>query len=298
MQAAMTPSPSAAFRALSNPDARLPLPAYLTTTTSFNKHDELAAAIRDNTAACGIDFDSLTHINLAWPQKDPRTDHYNMAAPIAKQAQAALQKLFPEKDILRADALYETVKLNRSDDPSIFKALTERQVYAVDPALQTTNLPFLSPDGAHGEIFVIADWNSVQGTTFAMLNSFIAHNGGHVVAAVTPSLAPANHLRQQDSNGGLRAPGVPLQGHIPLLASSFREAAEGHVDYTPAECVALFDHALHAKGMSLTALTHGEADIIFWNLRRPDTTFPGFVEKLGMPEAAQHAYVDRLRLNR
>lgn len=289
----MAQTPSAAFRTLSNPDARLPLPACLKTAVSYTEKDNLIAAVRVGLDHHGIDYKTLSRLTVAWPQKDPRTKHINDAASHADELCRALADAFPGKDILRADALYETRHLGRSERADMQYTLTARQSFAVDPDLQKTPLPFITDDGARGEAFVLTDWISMQGTTLAALSSYITHNGGHVVAVALPY--GGKPLLQQNDRSGTYDRALPDRGQIQSLASTFRAAAAGNGNYTGAECVALFDRALRLHGLSLDTLTNGEALSLRSEMTSRYVSFSSFVEKLGISQMAQHDYIHALR---
>lgn len=286
-------TPTDAFRTLSNPDARLPLPACLKSAVSYDERDNLVAAVRMGVDHHGLDWDKLSRLTVAWPQKDPRTKHINAATGHADKLCAALTTAFPDKQILRADALYETRALGRSEKANMEYTLTARQVFTADADLQTEPLPFLTESGAHGEAFILTDWISMQGTTLAALSSFITHNGGHVVAVALPY--GGKPLLQQNGYADNPDPRLSNRGQIQPLGAAFKRAAMGNGNYDAAECVALFERALRPHGMSLNTLTHHEALTLYAEMSSRYVNFTSFVEHLGVPANTQAEFITNLR---
>ncbi len=285
------------FRTLTNPRARLPLPAALATAVNYNNPDELAAAVRYGIQSHGLSFAAVPRLTVAWPHKHPHENHQNTATPHALRLYESLRKAFPEKTILRADALYEERNLARSERSDMLYTLTARHVFATDPHIQSESLPFLTEGGAKGEVFVLTDWISVQGTTLANLAGYIAHNGGHVAALALPyggkALAQSPGITKDLAYIPAER-GVPQVGQVPLLAATFKRAAAG-TDYTPGECVALFERALAPHGHTLTNLTAEEAHFLYVEMRDRELDFKTYVEKLGMPLRAQDDFIHNLR---
>jgi hypothetical protein len=285
------------FRTLTNPRARLPLPAALATPVNYHKIDDLSAAVRYGVQSHGLRFDDVPRLTVAWPHKHPDDNHHNAADPHAEELCRALKDAFPHKSILRADAIYEERNLARSERSDMLYTLTARHVFAADAHIQAEPLPFLTDDGAHGEVFVLTDWISVQGTTLANLAGYIAHNGGHVAALALPygSKALAQYPGISKDLAYIPAErGVPQTGQVPLLAATFQRAAAG-TDYTRAECVALFERALAPHGHTLINLTEGEAHFLYAEMRDRELDFNTYVEKLGMPRPAQDDFIHNLR---
>ena len=290
-------SPSAAFRTLTNPRARLPLTAALAQAVHYDDIPALTAAVRAGIESHGLSPDTVTRLNVAWPHKHPEENHQNAATPHALRLCESLTKAFPEKTILRADALYEERNLARSEHSDMLYTLTARHVFAADPHIQNEPLPFLTEDGARGEVFVLTDWISVQGTTLANLAGYIAHNGGHVAALALPyrgkMLAQARGITKDLAYIPAER-GVPQTGQVPLLAATFQRAATGK-DYTAGECVALFERALAPHGHTLANLTTDEAHYLFAEMRDRELDFNTYVERLGMPLRAQDDFIHNLR---
>ena len=61
-------SPSDAFRTLSNPEARLPLPGCLKESVSYLEKDALIAAVLTGVEHHGLDWKNLSRLTVAWPQ--------------------------------------------------------------------------------------------------------------------------------------------------------------------------------------------------------------------------------------
>jgi hypothetical protein len=297
------PSPSGPFheaavpgarRLLENPRMRCPLPGWLRDTVSYRDQDALTGAIRRGLRDAGLPDRDIGRLTIAWPQKHPHTSHPNAATNHARTLHEILRRRFPGTQIAMAHALYETRKLDRSENSSPLKTMTDEQLFSVDPALQAEPLPFLTPAGARGEAFVLTDWAVMQGTTIANLASFITHNGGHVVAVAEPYGGRALQQRggARGDDGALG--NVPRTGRIPALAAAFRNAA-GDTDYSPAECVALFNRALARHGRSLSTLTDGEAETLESAFNSCGTQLASFVAQLGISPPAQRDFIDAWR---
>ncbi|MBU0800072.1 MAG: hypothetical protein KKA05_03630 [Alphaproteobacteria bacterium] len=233
------------FRPLANPAQREILPPHLATTTSAKLPSTMIAHLKARLEQAGTTLDNLRQLTIAWPHKHPSLRHENRADNEALVLQSRLQKYLPGVEITLASALHETVHLNRSGNQSPLHALTGRQVYAADPLLQSTRLPFIERGPtAEPSFFVLTDWYIEQGTTLANLASFIQHNGGHVLAIA------------QDFGGGcfLQAP-----ERAQKLRTLFNHAAKGDpAQRSPEALQEITEAALHRHGRSLSTLTHGE----------------------------------------
>lgn len=283
------------FRTLENPPARLKLPPHLQHTVSYMEQRPFARAVREGVEACGLKLHELSHINIAWPQKHPRTGHINKATTYAENLRLALYNSFRKKDVILAHAIYETIKLDRSEDSSAISTLNKKQVYAVDPQLQEQDvpLPFLTPEGAKGQAFILTDWIVSQGTTLANLASFIMHNGGHIIAVAPPF--GGNTLLQEELYVSEDVPDVEKTGALPALARAFARAARYESDYTPAECIAVFEEALKPKGLSLSTLTFGECMVLENTMGGRSLSFRDFVTTLGLSPDSQQKIVTARR---
>ena len=273
-----------ALRTLENPPARLPWPAHLTHTTPYNEPRALAQAVRNGLTAYGLRPRDVERLNIAYPHKHPRKRHFNKAADHALSLQFALERLFRRVDLPIAHAIHETVHLGRSENGTALHALTGRQVHDTDPALQDEPLPFLTTAGARGEAFVLTDWTVSQGTTVASLASYIMHNGGLVLAVTVPFGA----VPLQPLAGG----GQPAR--LSGLSAQFQRAAareKSAPGYDADECAALFDRALAGHGRALATLTDGECRALARDVPQWDRNFSGLLETLGLPAAAQRAFI-------
>lgn len=281
------------YRELTNPKKRLPLPECAGRTVSYKEKEELEKAVRYGVESHGLSFADTPRLNVAWPQKHQSKQHANAATGHAVKLYQALTDIFPDKDIMFAEGIYETTDLGRSEKSNMLYTLTARNEFSADPAQQTQFLPFLTPQGAKSEVFVLTDWTVMQGATMANLASFITHNGGHV-AAIAPSYS-GKAIQQERFPAETYERGVPRRGQIPLLASAFKTACTRGCDYTAEECVELFDHALSFNGLSLDTLTNGECLELHKELNNCYAHFPGFVESLGLPVRNQQHVVARMR---
>jgi hypothetical protein len=282
-----------AYRELTNPPGRLPLPACAGRSVSYKEKEELEKAVRNGVESHGLSFADTPRLNVAWPQKHPSANHANAATGHAVKLYHALSEIFPDKEILLADAIYETKHLGRSEKSHMLYTLTARNEFAADPALLEEPFPFLTEEGAKGEAFVLTDWAVMQGATMANFASFITHNGGHVAAIALSYGGKA--MRQESYPADTDERGVPQRGQIPLLASAFKKASTGYGDYSAEECVRLFDRALELNGLSLDTLTNGECLELYKELNDRYANFPGFVERLGFREQNQRHLVARMR---
>lgn len=284
-------------RTFTHPDARLPLPGHIKASLPYC-HGSTAAHTLDTTIkALGYDRAAEGHdIIIAYPHKHPDRQHKNEGLYFALAAQESLKKQWPETRLIMAHALYETVHLGRSEDRSSIHALSGQQRFAIDAGLQEDPLPFLheAPTAARPALFIIVDDIIEQGTTIANMASFITHNGGTVVAALTYNQADA--LRQLS----------PLpqffsvldkpydQGFAPTLATWFADAARrDKTNYTPMETVALMEAALQPHGRSLLTLTQGECNRL--NVQVLANGLSPFLRQLGLSSERQDAIVQKRR---
>lgn len=275
-----------AFRAPANPPARLPLPATLTETIGFSDTGILLEKLERPLRAHGVRLAELDRLTIAYPHKHPSEEGNDKAAGEARLLRGALKKACPGIAFPLAAAIHETVHLGRSEDQSVIHALTGRQVYAVDPALQTEPLPFIERGHNRPELFVIVDWTMAQGTTIANLASYLTHNGGHVVAAIVPDY------------GGEPIAQRPSCTRDELRRVFHYAACALSGSYGPDECVAMFDAALRPHGRSIATLTHNEFKRLQNTVDGDSRMFFGLLNELGMNDAARRAFAHDRRAGR
>lgn len=273
-------------RTLENPPARLPLAPHLTFTVAHDEARGLLANIRRTVRSLGDSLAKIDHIAIAWPHKHPRDAyHENRANAHALRLKSELEMACRHISFPLASAIYETVKLGRSEDQSVLHALTGRQNFAVDASLQDEDLPFLSSPPPPRSYFIIVDWTAIQATTIANLASYLTHNGGTVLAAATGN--PGHRLAQgteklMENNHlppGLRA------GMVPDIAAAFTRATAHKL--TPAACVQQVENALKPHGRSLSTLTVAESEALINAVDNGDLSFKGLLA--GLESRAAHS---------
>lgn len=206
----------------------------------------------------GETLDTVGHITIAYPHKHPEIfpDHVNRAQHHVEQFIAVMQDVAPQVIWKTADAICETKKLQRSKDQSSVHALTQKQEYAIHEASQRDALPFLEK-GDGKSFFVIVDDAVLQGTTVVNLMNYIEHNGGKVLmvsARESDDGVPIAPRRGMQSKFGAGYP-----DRITEMAEAFSASAksEGH-DWSPAQCLSMFEAALEKHGVTVRSLADGE----------------------------------------
>lgn len=279
-----------AYRTLDNPPARLPLAAHLTHTVSHLEAPRLVGHLRRALRACNDSLDRIDHIAIAYPHKHPRERlHINAANGHALQLKDELELACRGTKFPLASSLYETVCLGRSEDQSVLHALTGKQIYDVDPALQQDPLPFLNAARPARSYFIIVDWIAAQATTAANLASFITHNGGTVLAVATGN--PDRRLAQSPDveMGNEHLPMNLRAGMIPALAAAFNRATGNKI---PAgTCVKKVEEALAPHGRSLRTLTTPEAEALLRDVNNGTLPFDALLDGLRrrLPQGAPPA---------
>lgn len=275
-----------ALRTLENPPARLPLAPHLAFTAAHDDARGLLADIRRALRGLGDSLAKTDQIAIAYPHKHPRDAyHENRANTHALRLKSALELACRHMSFPLASSIYETVKLGRSEDQSVLHALTGRQTFAVDPALQDETLPFLSAQPPARSYFIIVDWTAIQATTVANLASYLTHNGGTVLAVATGN--PGHRLAQSEDAlmknnhlpSGLRA------GMVPDIAAAFTRATAHKL--TPSACVQQVENALKPHGRSLSTLTVAEGEALISAIDNGDLTFNALLA--GLESRAVHS---------
>lgn len=271
-----------ASRVLTNPDIRVQLRADMPPVLSLDDRQTLMQVLRQELAKQGETLRSVREINIVCPQKDPDLfpGHRNAAVEVGDKLAAAFQKQSRRLKITRADAICETVHLDRSGNQSLIHSLTARQVFGVNARRQKEKpIAFLDParqDRPH--YFIIADWFVAQGTTVANLASFLQHNGGHVLAIVSdhssadiiPHDKYLTYHGKPENDDWLRAEFATSSAGRALGAVGFALAMSAHkagIKVTANQALENVEGVLNRHGHSLKALTHNEATRLFRDLQ-------------------------------
>ncbi len=243
---------------------------------------------------CGVRFKDATRINVAWPHKHPDTGYKDNAIEAVEIFQDHMGLVLPWISWVKADAIYEHKKLNRSCDQSSLHALTQRQTYSVDTSLQQEFSPFFDRgQPKNNEFFVLVDHCIEQGTTMANLKDFIEYNGGRVLAVlVSGFIYNEGRLAQVSSSDPDRfslmaglGESADKAGAIPEIAHAFAKAAMGK-GYQVLEksrsremsaqkikvkssCLQAFEKALKPYGNSLLSLTDSECRRLISTVSKP-----------------------------
>lgn len=254
-----------------NPQQRVELPADFPPPLYTHYDIKLIAQQLDaELKKHGSSIEEVERINIAFPHKHPGMfpKHENAAD---HSAQALYRQMEESPELSRIqwnimDELVETRKLGRSENQTSVHALTAKQKYVfyTDPKKLPTETSQLALMGDNRkEFFVVADWTSEQGTTFANLISHIRANGGVVLA----TFGARQLVQQQSSDEAKEKAKLPSKftdparntGKLPDLALAFARSAniEGK-DWTPAECLEKFEQGLQRHGNSVFAMTDGE----------------------------------------
>ncbi len=288
-------------RRLTNPAVRVALRADFPNLIDMSE-TALLPRIEAELAKQGQTLASVGEINLVCPQKDPvaHPGHRNPAQGVFRlavkklRAEIAARKLGKHAPkVIVQDAICELVHLDRSSGRGgVLHSLTRQQVFNVNAqrrALHPTS--FLARDGADKpHYFVVVDWHVSQGTTVANLASYIAHNGGHVLAVAC--LFNSRSLLPLPAKMAL--PGLP--DSLDWLAPEFAQSASGArtlaaIGYLLAQSAYRNGHtgikvntalrdvegAFNRHGHSLKAMTHDEAFRLFDNLRSNYLDYDGLM---------------------
>lgn len=295
----------AASASLTNPDMRVELPAGFPPQLSSSDAKALIKALEAELEKHGTTLGEVGHINIAYPHKHPGLyrGHYNSASDVVRGVKADLMIAEPGVAWLPVDGLVERVKLGRSENQTSVHALTAQQVYDIHAPDQKTPLPFGPARDGKKEFFIVVDTGAEQGTTYANMISFILHNGGAVLAAVAGWSAGA-HLRQvapENDTDLRRQAGLKAEfndasrntGRLAEMALAFASSArESGKDWTPAQCLEMFEEKLRAAGNSVFAMTNGEAERLINTVNNEylhPATFVEILDQLDKRAAAMKA---------
>lgn len=277
---------------LENPKKRAEIPADFPQTISPYSPQEALDVIRAELAKQGTTLEDARRINLAYPHKHPVLfpEQVNAAEVRVEKFRDCMKALAPHVEWVVANALCERVHLNRSGNPSSTHALTGRQVYDIYMPAQKDPFPFGEGKSA-GEYFVVVDWTIEQGTTIANLMSYIRHNGGTVLMALADQHAPLVQRQTICNDNAARAElsaafnDKSRNGkRLPEMALAFARSAQYHGhNWSPDECIAKLDAALHHFGNSVFTLTDGECAKLINTVNGgayPVVSFPKLLDQL------------------
>ncbi len=228
----------------------------------------LMKVIEDELAKQGVKITEAKRINIvhSWKHPEDHSDHYNGGKDIVESIKREMSRMAPNVDWIAANSICETKKLERSFCQSSIKALAEHQVFEIYESAQKDPFPFILEGHTEQEYFIIVDHAVEQGTTFSNLMSYITHNGGVVLAVATDYIMKGPSLVQQKTK---ECPDIELlapfndstrnTARLPELAEVFAESTKSEgVNYTPQECMVLFEEHLQLVGNSVFAMTDGE----------------------------------------
>lgn len=280
-----------ALRRLSQPPQRLETREGFPEPESFTGHDYSAATnsrvprierainlLEKELQKIDLSLQTVRRINIAFPQKNSALFpfHVNDAHPIAKGFQEQMASRFPHVDWVLADALCENRHLNLSGGAGIFNRLFKKQQYDLQPPKKPYlpgTFPFIEKGNKGRELFVFVDDCVAGGTTLANMKSFIEHNGGYVLCALTAAECIQTFL----------AP----PGRRDELAQTFRlSVKDAGLDWSAKECFDRCEVAVNGLGHSLNALTDHECQLLGdYVIYRTNGKKSGFINLLGKLQA-------------
>ncbi|MDD9900029.1 MAG: hypothetical protein OXT65_03535 [Alphaproteobacteria bacterium] len=264
-------------RQLTNPDMRVELPKDFPPISDMcGSDDAFLRTLKAALAARNIAETEVKRINVAYSHKHlgHHPGHSNHARREAVIAENILLKALPNAEVIRADAICETVHLKRSSYQESTAALTKKQVFDVHLVSQEEPLPFVEePLGTEKELFVVVDGYCEQGSTLANMISYIHHNGGDVLMAATGGGCEyaGNHLARYEK------PKVTALFEKVELSAPFNDANRNTARFkemavafskssctmagdimSPQACMEAFEAALNRHNNSVFVLTDGE----------------------------------------
>lgn len=277
-------------RRLENPPVRRELRVDFPDTLVNDDVEEILTVLDRELKKHGASLDTVGHITLAYPHKHPEIFpmYWDPAKLPAHGLASLLQTRAPRVQWILANGICETIRLDRSENQTSVHALMSHQLYEVHKPSQKLSLPFLDPDNKGNEFFMVVDCDLEQGTTLANFISYLEHNGGKVLAASTKYIGMP--LVQKEFN--LRPVKTSLSEKfsddarntkcLPVLAWSFSESAKKHGrDWSPEECLEMFEQRLKAHGNSLFSMTNNECLRLMNTVRNAyyiDESFPNILE--------------------
>lgn len=286
------------LRKLTNPPVRRELRADFPGTLNNWGAADVLKTIEAELGKHGTSLGRVGRITVAYPHKHPEIFpmHFNAAKGSAENLVGCLKTQAPQVRWILADGICEAIHLGRSENQTSLHALLRPQIYELHEASQKTPLPFLDPANKETEFFIVADSGLEQGTTLANMISYIEHNGGKVLAASTD--APTMHLAQTDFSISPHKPVLSGKFNaaarnnksLPAIARAFSESAKrsGH-DWSPEECLEMFEQRLNTHGNTLFALTNSECMRLMITVRdcaNPSESFPALLKMADSVSAA------------
>lgn len=277
------------LKVFENPPRRLEFPAHFMphTLDIADTAANILKNISDRLEMNGLSLQTVGRIHIAYPHKDPdlHPAHYNGGLYVAENLRTKMQQIAPHVEWSLADEICETIKLNRTahGDNAIY-AMIKEQLYSINPYLKPQPSAFLNPANDRQDVFIIADDIVEQGTTIASLASYLTHNGGLVLGAVTDGERDILQKGYPDLWPALSAPFNTASGRntarLDELGEAFRaSAAAAEPEITAQQCMTAFNAALEYNGKSVFALTDAECNRISSTVRR-DMSFQEMVSKL------------------
>lgn len=302
MRPAPLPATTKPARDWTSPDFRVELPRDFPAPLGHHKEvSVIADAIDKELKKHGTSLKQVDRIHIAFPHKHPGMfpDHYDAARSYAHKLAGRMQQAGGAAGRVEwniAEELVETKRLGRSEDQSSVHALTAKQEYVFNFTPGQTSTLALMGDNRK-EFFVVVDTLSEQGTTFANLISHIRANGGVVVATVGADQLVQEgddpHARRTAQLSSKFADPSRNDGKLATLGIALHNSAKASgMDWTPAECIEMFETALNKNGNSVFAMTNGEVGrvIASVNFNHSDSvTFVGLLEKLEAKAVAASA---------
>lgn len=219
-------------------------------------------------------------IIVAFPQKNPAIKNYsNGAPPLAKEFAKKLHVALPNVSLYLANELVERRRLYRSDT-GIDARFERPQRYTLVRKLQTSDTTLVKAQN-EGAPYILVDDIVDHGSTLADMASYITHNGGHVLFAAVADFIGTKYLSQRKMQKS-------------KLGRVFSQSArESGVEMSPAECLALVEKHLNARGYSINSMASGECSQIIRMIETADVriTFAQFLKSIGgqLPEPSSRS---------
>jgi hypothetical protein len=287
------PVTSPSLRVLTNPDIRVAIPADFPPPIPHEYARFLLPTLDAELKKLGVDINTVKRFTIAYPHKHPEKfpGYHDRARVHAQNLVAEMSQINPGFEWILADAICDTVKLNRTNHQNAVYALTARQVFEVHAASQKTPLPFLDPDNKDTEYFVIVDDIIEQGATVVDMMGYIHHNGGRVLCVLSGSSFNP-HFRQmkhapdpiQPVLRGTFADAARNTARLPQMAEIFSKSARAQgADMSPQRCMEVFEEALNRHGNTVFALTDEQCRRIIHKIGSawgPEYHFLDFIKKI------------------
>jgi len=282
-------------RILSNPLKRCEIRKDFPEVIANFKVKKLLKVIDQELIKHGTSLEKVGHITLVYPHKHPILfpDHHNSAENATIMLKKQLKRLAPQVQWITADAICETLRLNRSKNQTSLYALMTHQIYDIYKPSQKDYLPFINPPHQGKDFCVIVDRVIEQGTTISDLKNYIEHNGGFVLAASASALNGTSFAQKKGSfkkthlskkfNDASRN-----TGRLPEMAEAFSKSAKkSSFNWSPKLCMDMFNESLKKHGNSVFALTNNECseliNTVSCTINEPNcspVSFPSILDQL------------------